>query len=508
VDDEDYGKAVSGMALKDELAYATATELAARIRRRDLSPVEVVEAHVERIGERNPGLNAFVYEGFDDARLRAREAEEALTSGEEVGPLHGVPTAMKDLFDFKPGWPTTFGGVRAFEDFVPDFYCAWAERMERAGAIILGKTNSPVMGFRGTCDNYMFGPTRNPFDPSRNSGGSSGGSAAAVADGMLPLAEGTDGGGSVRIPASWCGVYGYKQSFGRVPYTGRPNAFNSVFPFIFEGAITRTVEDAALALNALSGYDARDPFSLDDGQQPDFTRATRRSLKGWRIAYSPDLGVFPVDRRVAEVVADAVKVFEEAGASVEEVELGIGRDQRELSDLWCRQIMVINVEAFENFKHGGLDLLKDHRDDFPPEYLEWIERCYEMGVRDLARDFQMRTEVYDATQKVFEDHDLLVSPTLACLPVPNADDGNTVGPSEINGVEVDPLIGWCLTYLANFTGHPAASVPAGLAEGRLPVGMQVVGRRYADADVLAASAAFERLRPWHQTYELCRNRPV
>jgi amidase len=184
------------------LAYATATELAARIRRRDLSPVEVVEAHVERIGERNPGLNAFVYEGFDDARRRAREAEEALTSGEEVGPLHGVPTAMKDLFDFKPGWPTTFGGVRAFEKFVPDFYCAWAERMERAGAIILGKTNSPVMGFRGTCDNYMFGPTRNPFDPSRNSGGSSGGSAAAVADGMLPLAEGTDGGGSVRIPAS------------------------------------------------------------------------------------------------------------------------------------------------------------------------------------------------------------------------------------------------------------------------------------------------------------------
>jgi len=264
------------MTLKDELAYATATELAARIRRRDLSPVEVVEAYIGRIGERNPGLNAFVYEGFDDARRRAREAEEALTSGEELGPLHGVPTAMKDLFDFKPGWPTTFGGVRAFEHFVADFYCAWAERMERAGAIILGKTNSPVMGFRGTCDNPMFGPTRNPFDPSRNSGGSSGGSAAAVADGMLPLAEGTDGGGSVRIPASWCGAYGYKQSFGRVPYTGRPNAFNSIFPFIFEGAITRTVEDAALALNALAGYDARDPFSLDDGQQPDVGRVEAR----------------------------------------------------------------------------------------------------------------------------------------------------------------------------------------------------------------------------------------
>jgi amidase len=492
------------VALKDELAYATATELAGRIRRRDLSPVEVVEAYIGRVEERNPGLNAFVYEGFDDARNKAREAEEALMSGGEVGPLHGVPTAMKDLFDFKPGWPTTFGGVKAFEGFVADFYCAWAERMEGAGAILVGKTNSPAMGFRGTCDNYLFGPTRNPFDPSKNSGGSSGGSAAAVADGMLPIAEGTDGGGSVRIPASWCGVYGYKQSFGRVPYTGRPNAFTSIFPFIFEGTITRTVDDAALGLNALAGYDPRDPFSLDE--RNDFTQSTRRSIRGWKIAYSPDLDVFPVDGEVAGVVAGAVRAFEEAGASVEEVRLGIGRDQKELSDLWCRQIMVINVEAFENFKSQGLDLLADHRNDFPPEYLEWIERCYEMSVRSLVRDLQMRTEVYDAIQKVFETHDLLVTPTLACLPVDNADDGNTVGPREINGVELDPLIGWCLTYPINFSGHPAASIPAGLVGGRLPVGMQIVGRRYADADVLAASAAFERLRPWHGTYELCRNR--
>lgn len=495
------------MRSNDELAYKTATELSAGIRRRDLSPVEVVEGYIRRIEERNPSLNAFVYEGFEDARRRAREAEDTLMSGDEVGPLHGVPTAMKDLFDFKPGWPTTFGGVRAFENFVADFYCAWAERMEAAGAIIMGKTNSPVMGFRGTCDNYMFGPTRNPFDPSRNSGGSSGGSAAAVADGLLPIAEGTDGGGSVRIPASWCGVYGFKQSYGRVPYTGRPNAFGSIFPFIFEGTISRTVEDAALGLNALSGYDPRDPFSLDDGPH-DFTQAIRRSIKGWRVAYSPNLDIFPVDRRVAEVVDAAVKTFEEAGASVEEVDLGITRDVNELSDLWCRQIIVINVEAFENFKRQGLDLLADHRDDFPPQYLEWIEKGYEMGVADLARDLQARTEIYDATQKILEDHDLLVCPTLACLPVENADDGNTVGPSEINGVEVDPLIGWCLTYFANFTGHPAASVPAGLADDRLPVGMQILGRRYADEDVLAASAVFERMRPWQHTYELCKNRSI
>ncbi len=494
--------------MSDGLAYLSATELASRIRRRELSPVEVVDAFIERIERRNPSLNAFVFKGFDDARERAREAERALTSGEELGLLHGVPTALKDLFDFKPGWPTTFGGIPAFKDFVADFHCAWAERMEDAGAILLGKTNSPVMGFRGTCDNYLFGPSHNPFDTSRNTGGSSGGSAAAVADGLLPFAEGTDGGGSVRIPAAWCGVYGYKQSFGRVPFVLRPDAFGGVTPFIFEGALTRTVEDAALALNVLAGYDPRDPLSLPEEAHPlDFTVAMRESLHGWRIAYSPDFDVYPVDPRIAETVADAVRAFEEAGARVEEVDLGIRRDQKELSDLWCRQIMLINVETLEGWKAQGVDMLKDHRDDLPPEYIEWAERAYEMGILDILRDQQMRTEIYDAVEGVFSEYDLLVTPTLAAMPVENADDGNTVGPREVGGVEVDPLIGWCMTYFTNFSGHPSASIPAGMAEG-LPVGMQLIGPRYGDMEVLAASAAFERVRPWAHTYERLEDRPL
>jgi amidase/aspartyl-tRNA(Asn)/glutamyl-tRNA(Gln) amidotransferase subunit A len=493
------------MALSDELAYLSATELALRIRRRDLSPVEVVDAFIARIEARNPSLNALVYLGFEDARARAREAEQALYSGAELGPLHGVPSALKDLFDFKPGWKSTFGGVRALKDFVPDFYCAFAERIERAGAILVGKTNSPVMGFRGTCDNYLFGPSRNPFDPARNSGGSSGGSAAAVADGLLPLAEGTDGGGSIRIPASWCGVYGYKASFGRVPLLAGPNAFGGTAPFLFEGPITRTVEDAALALTALAGYDARDPFSLDE--KADFTAATRRSIQGWKIAYSPNFDVFPVDRRVAEVVDRAVLAFEEAGARVERVEVGIKRPQRELSDLWCRMVMPVNLQAFEAFKTNGLDLLKDHRSDFPPEYLRWIEVGYRMSALEFFQDQTTRSEIYGAIQGVLGTYDLLVTPTLACLPVANADDGNTMGPSAIEGEEVDRLIGWCLTYLVNFSGHPAASIPAGMADG-LPVGMQLIGRRYADADVLAASAAFERLRPWRDTYAVCAGRSL
>ena len=486
------------MGLTEELAYGTAVDLASRIRRRDLSPVEVVDACIERIEARNPSLNALVFLGFDDAREAAREAERALMSGAPLGPLHGVPTALKDLFDFKPGWPSTFGGIRALKDFVAQFHCGYAERMEQAGAILVGKTNSPVMGFCGATDNPLFGPSRNPFDVTRNTGGSSGGSAAAVADGLLAISEGTDGGGSIRIPSSWCGVYGYQPSFGRVPMLARPNGFGGLNPFLYEGPITRTVEDAALAMTALGGYDPRDPFSLRD--DVDYLGALRRDVTGMRIAYSPNLDVFPVDRRVAAVVERAVHAFEEAGAHVEEVTLGLQRDQRELSDLWCRLIMPINHDAFAGLAAAGIDVPGEHADDLPAEYREWLARTEDLTAQDVTRDQQMRTEVFDAVQGAFAGHDLLVTPTLAALPVENAGAGRiTVGPSEIEGVAVDPLIGWCLTYVTNFTGHPAASIPAGFADG-LPVGIQLIGPRAGDATVLAASAAFERLRPWQDSY--------
>ena len=493
------------MSLADELAYMTASELVARIRRRDLSPVEVTDATIARIEARNPSLNAFVIDGYDDARARAKEAEQAVMSGAPLGPLHGMPSAIKDLFGFKPGWRNTFGGIRALKDYVADFSCAFVDRLERGGAIFVGKTNSPIEGFRGTCDNYLFGPSRNPFDPTKNTGGSSGGSAAAVADGLVPIAHGTDGGGSIRIPAAWCGVYGYKASWGRAPFLIRPNAFAGDAPFLFEGPITRTVEDAALAMTALAGHDPADPYSIDG--QVDFIGATRRSIRDWKIAYSPDFDVYPVDPRITETVGNAVKLFEQAGASVEPVKLGITRSQQELSDLWCRLISPLNVMGLEEFKAQGIDLEKDHHDDMPPEYWEWIEVGYKMTAVDFFRDQEIRTEVNDAIQGVLNDYDLLVTPTLACMPVDNATDGNTKGPTAINGEAIDPLIGWCMTYFINFSGHPAASIPAGLVDG-LPVGMQIIGRRLADADVLAASAAFERLKPWHDTYRACAERSL
>jgi amidase/aspartyl-tRNA(Asn)/glutamyl-tRNA(Gln) amidotransferase subunit A len=477
----------------------SAATLAARIKRKEISPVEVMDDAIARIEAHNPKINALIILHFDEARQAAKQAEAAIMRGDNVGPLHGVPMAMKDCFDYKPGWVTTFGGIRALQNYVADTYCVFVERMERAGAIFVGKTNSPVFGFRGTCDNYLYGPSKNPFDLTKNTGGSSGGSAGAVAAGLLPICEGTDGGGSIRIPSSWCGVYGYKPSFGRVPLVTRPEAFGGTVPFIFEGPISRTVEDTALAMTALAGYDSRDPYAIEG--EVDFMGALRASIAGKTIAYTRDYGIFPVDARVTNVVDKTVAAFEEAGAHVEEVKVDIRRSQQELSDVWCRFIAPKQVAALTGFKQEGIDLVRDHHDDFPPEFWHWDEIGRRLTVTDFIADLGVRTEVFDAVRTVLDRYDLLVAPTLAALAVDNAADGNTVGPAEINGERIDRLIGWCMTYLINFSGNPAATVPAGLATNGLPVGMQIVGRRYADADVIAASAAFERLRPWMDTYQ-------
>ncbi len=486
-----------------EFAYRDATEIADLIHAGELSPVEAVECAIELIEERNPSLNAVIFKGYDDARARASEAEAAVRRGDALGPLHGVPTLMKDLFDYKPGWKSTFGGVRSLADNVIDAYCPWAERVEAAGGIILGKTNSPVMGYRGITDNPLFGATCNPFDTARNPGGSSGGSAACVADGIVPFAEGTDGGGSIRIPAAWTGTYGYKGSFGRVPLVMRPNAFSGTQPTIAEGPISRTVADAALVMQALQGYDPRDPYSLRD--EVDFMGALECSIEGMRIAYSPAFDIYPIDPRVATTVGEAVRAFAEAGAVVEEVELGLDIDQLEFAHLWCRMIMPLNIAGLEGLKGFGLDLMAT--DDLPPVYKGWVERTRGTTLADLERDDVMRSQVFDAMQAAFATHDLLVTPTLSTLPPLNADNGDTMGPSEVNGLEIDPSIGFCLTFATNFTGHPSASIPAGLADG-LPVGMQLIGPMQDDAAVIAASAAFERVRPWVDDYRIPRERTL
>ncbi|WP_458210123.1 amidase [Haladaptatus sp. NG-SE-30] len=472
--------------------FDSAASLAAAIRRGERSPVDVVKTYLQRIRERNDVTNAYVTVCGDMAREAAREAERAVETGEDLGPLHGVPVAIKDLYAYKRGVPNTYGSAM-FAEYVPEKDALVVERLEDAGAIVLGKTNTPEFGHKGVTDNALFGPTGTPFAPARTAGGSSGGSAAAVADGLAPFAQGSDGGGSIRIPAAFCGVYGLKPSFGRVPYEGRPDAFSAHTPFALAGPITRTVEDAALMLDVLAGPHPRDPMSVpDDGT--DFSAAVGRSVEGLSVAYSPDLDIFAVDDRVSRVVGDAVERFSDAGATVEQTDIDFGYTRQELVDHWLTVSRVKYAAMAENLRDEGVDLL-DHREEVADVIVELLEAGSDVGGVEYKRTDVPRTSVFDAIQDVFEEFDLLVTPTVA---VPPFDHGQ-IGPSEIDGEKVNSLLGWYLTWPFNLTGHPAASVPAGSVEG-LPVGMQVVGRRFADDTVLAASATFEQLEPWADRY--------
>jgi amidase/aspartyl-tRNA(Asn)/glutamyl-tRNA(Gln) amidotransferase subunit A len=257
-------------------------------------------------------------------------------------------------------------------------------------------------------------------------------------------------------------------------------------------------------MDAICGYDPRDPYALPDDLP--WLEAPQRSVNGWRVAYSPDLGVFPIDSQVREVVYAAARAFEDAGAHVEEVNVEMRHSALELGDLWSRLMIQSSVMTVERLKDQGIDLENDYREDVPPEIWHWIEVSKGQSIIDMARDQEMRTQVYDAVQDAFASYDLLLAPTLACLPVENGTDGNTLGPASINGETINRLIGWCPTFIFNFTGHPSASVPAGLVEGKWPVGLQIIGKKYADLDVIAASAAFEEVRPWRDSYHLTQGR--
>ena len=480
-----------------ELCFLPATRLAARIRQRDLSPVEVAAAYLRRIEKRNPAVNAYTLVLADAAMAAARAAEKAVMSGGLLGALHGVPVAIKDLDDLA-GVPTSMGSL-AVRNRVPRRSAAMVERLTAAGAIPLGKTNTPEFGHKGITDNPRFGPTSTPFAIGYNAGGSSGGSAAAAADGQAAIGQGTDGGGSIRIPASFSGAVGFKASFGRIPSVTRPDAFSWGYPLVHIGPLTRTVTDAALALDVIAGPHPRDPHSLPKNEGY-YLAATEREPGHIRIAYSPHLGTYPVDVRVAAVVDEAVKAIAGAGVPVEEVEPDFKAHHSELAALWVRTIAVHYAVIAEHWKREGIDLLGDHADELTPDFRHMLESAQSVSAVAHRLDDLYRSRVYDGVEDILERYDFIVAPTLAVPPVKNASDGHTRGPREINGEPVDPLIGWCMTYPINYTGHPAASIPAGFTADGLPIGLQIIGRRHADASVLTLAAMVERIRPWFGSY--------
>ncbi|WP_049971368.1 amidase [Haladaptatus cibarius] len=483
------------------VAYASVSEIAAKVRRGDISPTAVVEDILNRIGRRNDELNAYVEVADEYARKRAADIERAVENGRPVGPLAGVPVALKESAASKEGLFRTMGSV-PFRDSVSQTDSTFVTRLEAAGAVIVGTTNTPELDHKGTTDNPLRGPTRNPFDLSRNAGGSSGGSAAAVADGLVSIAHGKDAGGSLRIPAAWSGVYAFKPTFGRVPDVTRPDGFaNELGIQSTHGPITRSVRDAALVLDVMEGHHPRDPSSLPDDHES-YREALEHPIEDLKIAYTPDYGTFPVEAELRETVNDAVEAFRHAGATVEFVEIQLGYSHTELTDAWLK-LVGANLAAMNEWlaRHENLDLLGNHRDEMTDGLVDLIESGTEMTATEYLHHHVIRTTVHDAIEDVFVEYDLLVSPTVCHPPVANATEGSTLGPDEIEGEPVDPRIGWCPTYLLNFTGHPAASVPAGTVSGGLPVGMQIAGPRFADDTVISASAAFERVRPWFGRYD-------
>jgi aspartyl-tRNA(Asn)/glutamyl-tRNA(Gln) amidotransferase subunit A len=459
----------------DELCWLPATTLAAMIRRKKVSPIEVVNAMLARIDALNPILNAYVTVTADQARRDARAAERALGKrGATLGPLHGVPFSVKDLVITR-GVRTTFG-TPLFRDHVPTEDAPIVSRMKAAGGIMLGKTNTPTMGWIGATHNLLFGITRNPWNLERTPGGSSGGASAAAAAGLGPLHVGTDGGGSIRIPASCAGVFGFKPSFGRVPIYPASGAWS----LSHVGPITRTVADAALMMSVTAGPDERDNTSLP-AEKPDYMKALRGSLSGWRLAWSDDLGFADcVDPDVAAVCARAARAFRELGCRVEEV-----------APRWPSP-----YEAWYEIFCGGiatrLAASRDRRTEIDPGLLRIIEGTLRNPPTKYVQAWFDRLAWWQYPRAFFEKYDLLLTPTIACPPFKVGLDN----PSEIAGRPVQPYAWLPFTYPFNMTGQPAASVPCGFTNDGLPVGLQIVGRRFADRAVLQAAAAFERLRPW------------
>jgi aspartyl-tRNA(Asn)/glutamyl-tRNA(Gln) amidotransferase subunit A len=459
----------------EELCWTPASELATLIRRKRVSPVEVVGAVLDRIERVNPRLNAFVTVTADQARKDARAAERAvMRKGASLGPLHGIPFSVKDLVITR-GVRTTFG-TPLYRDHVPTEDAPLVERMKAAGGIMLGKTNTPTFGWIGATHNLLFGATRNPWQPDRTPGGSSGGASAACAAGLGPLHIGTDGGGSIRIPAAFAGVFGFKASYGRIPV----HPVSAAWSLSHIGPLTRTVADAALMLQVGAGPDERDQYSLPaDGT--DWVKAMGGGIKGLRVAYADDLGfVEALDPEVRQVCATAARVFRELGCRVDTVTPRWPSPHECWEQIFCGGIAARMASAL------------DRRDEIEPGLRAIIEGFLAAPSTRYVQAWLDRLAWWQHPRAFFEKYDLLVTPTTACPPFPIGLDH----PGEIAGRVVSPY-GWTpFTWPFNVTGQPAASVPCGFTRGGLPLGLQIVGRRYADVTVLRASAAFERARPW------------
>ena len=457
-----------------DLAFTPATELAALIRARKLSPVELTRLVLDRIERLNPIVNAFCTVSPDVALAAARDAEQAVMRGELRGPLHGVPFSIKDLHYTKG--IRTMSGSFVFEHRVPDVDPPVVRRLKEAGGVLLGKTTTPEFGWKGLGDCPVTGITRNPWNTGMTTGGSSAGAGAAAAAGLGPIHQGSDGAGSIRIPSGFCGIFGLKPSYGRVPMW--PISNNDYASHM--GPMTRTVADAALMLSIMAGPDDWDRTSLEASPK-DYVGKLDAGITGLRVAFSPDLGGIAVDAEVAALVRDAVRAFDQLGCVVEEVKPGFADSHDLIRCLWSAH------EAGNYAQH-----LREWRDRMDPGLVACIEDGLQYSMVEYVEARGQKLAYWDTVRPLFEKFDLLLTPTLSVAAFPVG----RLNPEHWPQHAWD-WIGWAsFSYPFNFTGQPAASVPAGFTPAGLPVGLQIVGRRFADLTVLQAAAAFEAARPW------------
>jgi aspartyl-tRNA(Asn)/glutamyl-tRNA(Gln) amidotransferase subunit A len=459
---------------RDELCRWPAAALAAAIARREVSPVEAVGAVLDRIGRLDPALGAYVTVAAEPARAAARVAEAALRRGAPRGRLHGVPVSVKDTL-WTAGLRTTMGSA-IHADFVPPEDAAVVARLRAAGAIVIGKTATPEFAHKGTTDGPLLGVRRNPWSPAHTCGGSSGGAAIAVATGLGPLAVGTDEGGSIRIPASFCGIVGLKPTFGLVPrYPVGPAELLTHL-----GPLARTVADAALFLDAVAGRDGRDPGSVASPARS-YVAALGRPPRRLRVAWSPRLGYAAVDPEVLRVTTAAVHALDDLAWEVEEADPGFA-DPAAVQDA---------------FRYPGLaaalaDRLPEWGNRMDPSLVALVEHGLRMSAVEVALAQLARQALVAGLHAFFRRFDLLVTPAVAVPPFP----AGGPAPGAVAGAPVGRR-GWSpFSYPFNLTGNPAITVPAGFSADGLPVGLQLVGRRFEDARLLAAAAALEAARPW------------
>ena len=474
----------------EKIGYMPINKLRKMISTKEISPVEIMNETFERINSLNSRFGAYITLDQAGSLKKAKEAEEAVMKGKDLGPLHGIPIPIKDLEPVK-NMRCTFGSIPA--DIIAEEDAISVERIKSAGGIIIGKTNTPEYGNAGTTENRVFGISRNPWDEELTPGGSSGGSAVSICSGMTSIAQGSDGGGSIRIPASLCGIFGLKPTQGRIPRRVHNNTKWNEINFSTTGPMSIDVTDSAILLEVMSGFHQDGENGTIGEENPTFTNFSDTNLDGIKIAFSKGVGGALADKEVIESIEKTVKKIDGLGFSVEEIDFYPDESEmlfRTWFDFWCSRSYLMTPHLIDD---------KKNREGLTDYFRTNIQHGKDISGASLFEALNNIGKYRKYTQSIFNNYDLLITPTIAVKPFKINE-----YPEEINGIKCDsPFWDWTpFTYIFNLTGNPAASIPVARSKDNLPIGMQVVGGLMKENLILAFSKLIESNEPWNSYPEI------